>query len=180
MFTLFKKKKVTENVTANIFINSIFNTIDSGFPEIVGILNDAPEFVSCPQLSIANDDHFVLIVFATNIDFIENYFESQNADSLKIEIIEKLSEIFGTSSDELTKAINSYQKYLSKINFPSKNKVYAMSKAIFGKYNLYDFQDDYFKNMKSPNPMLLKRLDEVMESFVFNWEVFDKKYHLSH
>lgn len=179
MFTLFKKKKVKEDVAANIFINSIFNTIDSGFPEIVGILNDAPEFVSSPQLSIANDDHFVLLVFATNLDMIENNFETYEANNLKIAIIEKLSDIFDTSSDDLTKVISSYQNYLSKVNFPSKNKVYAMSKGIFGKYNLYDFQDEYFKNMKSPNPMLLKRLDEVMENFIFNWEVFEKKYSLS-
>ena len=111
MFTLFKKKKVKEDVAANIFINSIFNTIDSGFPEIVGILNDAPEFVSSPQLSVANDDHFVLLVFATNLDIIENNFESYEADNLKIAIIEKLSEIFDTSSDDLTKVILSYQNF---------------------------------------------------------------------
>lgn len=179
MFTLFKKKKVKEDVAANIFINSVFNTIDSGFPEIVGILNDAPEFVSCPQLLVTNDDHFTLIVFATNLSLIEDFFETHEAENLKIAIVDKLSAVFNSSPEQLQSAIESYQKYLAKVNFPSKNKTYAMSKAIFGKYNLYDFQDEYFKNMKSPNPMLLKRLDEVMESFIFNWEVFEKKYNLA-
>lgn len=179
MFTLFKKKKVREDVAANIFVNSVFNTIDIGFPEIVGILNDAPEFVACPQLSITNDDHFVLIIFATNIDLIESHFDTNEATNLKLAIIEKLAVIFNSSSDELTTVLDAYQKFLTKVNFPSKNKIYAMSKAIFGKYNLYDFQDEYFKNMKSPNPMLLKRLDEVMENFVFNWEAFDEKYNLA-
>lgn len=179
MFTLFKKKKVKGNVAANIFVNSIFNTIDSGFPEIVGILNDAPEFVICPQLSITNDDHFMFIVLATNLDLIESQFDTNEAVNLKLAIIEKLAIIFNSSSDELTTVLDAYQKFLTKVNFPSKNKIYAMSKAIFGKYNLYDFQDEYFKNMKSPNPMLLKRLDEVMENFVFNWEAFDEKYNLA-
>lgn len=179
MFTLFKKKKIKEDVAANIFINSILNTIDSGFPEIVGILNDAPEFVKSPQLSITNDDQFTLIVFAVNLDLIDDYFDAYESDSLKAIILEKTSEIFDVSVEEFTKAINNYQSYLSKINFPSKNKVYAISKAIFGKYNLYDFQDDYFKNMKSPNPMLLKRLDEATANFVFNWEAFHDKYNYS-
>ena len=76
MFTLFKKKKIKEDVAANIFINSILNTIDSGFPEIAGILNDAPEFVKSPQLSVANDDQFTLIIFAVNIDLIDDYFDA--------------------------------------------------------------------------------------------------------
>ena len=33
--------------------------------------------------------------------------------------------------------------------------------------------------MKSPNPMLLKRLDEATANFVFNWEAFHDKYNYS-
>ena len=39
MFKIFGKKKIKEDVVANIFVNSILNTIDNGFPEIVGIIN---------------------------------------------------------------------------------------------------------------------------------------------
>ncbi len=179
MFTLFKKKKIKEDVAANIFINSILNTIDSGFPEIVGILNDAPEFVKSPQLSVANDDKFTLIVFAVNLNLIDDYFDPIEGESLKTTVLEKLSEVFDVSQEDFSAAIGQYQSYLSKVNFPSKNKVYAISKAIFGKYNLYDFQDEYFKNMRSPNPMLLKRMDEATENFVFNWEAFHDKYNYS-
>ena len=55
---------------------------------------------------------------------------------------------------------------------------YAISKGICGKYRLNDFQDEYFKNMKSPNPMLLKRLDEAMDNFIWNWDTFKQKYQI--
>ena len=51
-----------------------------------------------------------------------------------------------------------------------------MSKAMFYKYKLNDCQDDYFKNMDSPNPLFLKRMDEIMKNFLWNWEAFFKRY----
>jgi len=65
---------------------------------------------------------------------------------------------------------------MKRVNSPSKTTLYGMSKAIFHKYALNDFQDNYFKRMNTPNPIFLKRLDELMQHFLFNWEVFLKKY----
>ena len=53
-----------------------------------------------------------------------------------------------------------------------------MSKVIFDKYTLYNFQDEYFKRMQAPNPLFLKRMDEVVENFVWDWDGFFKKYRL--
>ena len=65
-----------------------------------------------------------------------------------------------------------------KKNHPSRNMIYAMSKGVFDKYLLYNFQDEYFKRMQAPNPLFLKRMDEVLENFVWDWDVFFKKYRL--
>lgn len=51
-----------------------------------------------------------------------------------------------------------------------------MSKAVFFKYNLNDYQEEYFRQMKTPNPIFLKNLDEVMRHFLWDWEVFNEKY----
>ena len=51
-----------------------------------------------------------------------------------------------------------------------------MSKAIFHKYALNDFQEEYFRNMQAPNPLFLKRMDEVISNFIWNWEAVEKKY----
>jgi hypothetical protein len=80
---------------------------------------------------------------------------------------------------EFENLIRSYQSFISRINQPSKNMVYGMSKAVFHKYSLNNFQDEYFKRMQAPNPLFLKRMDEVMGNFVWNWDAFFKKYRLS-
>jgi hypothetical protein len=74
--------------------------------------------------------------------------------------------------------IREYQSFITRVNHPSKNWIYGMSKAIFDKYTLYNFQDEYFKRMQAPNPLFLKRMDEVVENFVWDWDAFFKKYKL--
>lgn len=178
MFAIFGKKKIKENLVANIFVNSILDTIDNGFPEVVGIINDSPEFVSSPNIDSTNSDCFTLIVIAANISFIPDHLHNSKDDRVTNLILSKLSNVFDVEEDKFTRVIKNYTKYLNKVNHPSKNMLYAMSKAIFGKYQLNEFQDEYFKNMCSPNPMFLKRLDEAMENFVWNWEAFNQKYQI--
>ena len=71
------------------------------------------------------------------------------------------------------------QSFIARVNYPSKNLVYGMSKAMFEKYKLNDFQDDYFRRMQAPNPLFLKRMDEVMANFIWNWDAFFKKYKMN-
>ena len=45
MFTkIFGKKKLKEDKLANIFVNSILQTVDECFTDIVGIIKESPEF----------------------------------------------------------------------------------------------------------------------------------------
>ena len=178
MFKIFGKKKIKEDVVANIFVNSILDTIDNGFPEIVGIINDAPEFITSPNITKSNNDYFSLIVFAANLSYIPDHLNNSRDDRVINLIFNKLSKVFDVDQEKLESVIKNYQCYLSKVNHPSKNMLYAMSKGIFGKYQLNDFQDEYFRNMNSPNPMFLKRLDEAMDNFVWNWDSFNKKYQI--
>lgn len=178
MFTLFGKKKIQENIAANIFVNTILNTVDNGFAEVVGVINDAPEFITSPRISSADDDQFILIVFATNLLYLPQYLKDYQDERMGSLIISKLAKAFDADEDQLSKVIKNHQCYLKKVNLPSKNIKYAISKAIFGKYQLNQYQDEYFKNMNSPNPMFLKRLDEVMENFLWNWETFLQKHQI--
>jgi len=43
---------------------------------------------------------------------------------------------------------------------------------------LNEFQDEYFKRMQAPNPLFLKRMDEIMVNFIWNWDAFSKKFKL--
>ncbi len=179
MFKIFGKKKIKEDVVANIFVNSILETIDNGFPEIVGIINDAPEFITSPDLNETDADYFTLIVFAANLSYIPDFLHDSKDDRVINLIFSKLSRVFDVDQERLESVIKDYQCYLRKVNHPSKNMLYAMSKGIFGKYELNDYQDEYFKNMNSPNPMFLKRLDEAMDNFVWNWDSFKQQYQIS-
>ncbi len=180
MFTLFGKKKIKEDVAVNIFINNLLDTVEKGFPEVAGIINDSPEFVESPKIQENNSEKFLLIVIAANLTYIPEHFNGNQEERLMALIFDQLSQVFDVDKTTLEKVIGDYQCYISKVNQPSKNTIYGISKAVFGKYNLNEYQDDYFKAMKSPNPMFLKRMDEVMESFVWNWEGFKEKYQIAH
>jgi hypothetical protein len=50
-----------------------------------------------------------------------------------------------------------------------------MSKAVFHKFDLFRCQDQYFRDMKAPNPIVLKRLNQLMAFCLWDWaEVLDE------
>ena len=179
MFKIFGKKKIKENVVANIFVNSILNTIDSGFSEIAGIINDSPEFIIPPSISTADDNAFTLVIIAANMHFIPENVHNTKGERVTNLIYSKLSNVFDCDQEKLETVIKEYQCYLMKKNHPSKNMRAAISRGIFWKYNLNQYQDEYFKNMRSPNPMFLKRLDEATDNFIWNWDAFTNKYQIT-
>lgn len=179
MFTIFGKKKIKEDVAVNIFINNLLDTVEKGFPEVAGIINDSPEFVTSPNISETNSEKFLLIIIAANLKYIPEHFNNNQDERITDLVFEQLSQVFGVNKETLEKVITDYQCYIAKVNQPSKNTLYGIAKAVFGKYNLNDFQDEYFKAMKSPNPMFLKRMDDIMESFIWNWEAFKEKYQIA-
>jgi hypothetical protein len=65
---------------------------------------------------------------------------------------------------------------MAHINAPSKNNLYAMSRAVFYKYELNQYQDEYFMRENAPNPIFKKNLDDVMRNFVWDWSAFTEKY----
>lgn len=178
MFTIFGKKKIKEETAINIFINNLLDTIENGFPEIAGIINDSPEFVISPKIEETNSEKFLLIVIAANLLYIPEHFNNNQDDRMLNLIYNQLSKVFDLERERLEAVIKDYQTYITKVNHPSKNTLYGISKAVFGKYDLNQYQDEYFKNMRSPNPMFLKRLDEAVDCFVWNWNTFKEKYQI--
>ncbi len=75
--------------------------------------------------------------------------------------------------------IEARQSFISRVNHPSKKTLYGMSKAVFHKYDLNPYQQNYFKSLNTPNPIFLKRLDEVMKNFVWGWDEVLEKYKIT-
>lgn len=178
MFGTILRKKVSDEKLANVFINGIFSSVDNGFPVICDFINEDPAFVVSPNLDAKNSYEFGLIVLVGNLSFLESAFEAEQADRIEQIIYEKLSRVFEMDIFEFKNQIKDYRALINRLNHPSKNMLYGMSKAIFDKYVLYNYQDEYFKRMQAPNPLFLKRLDEIVENFIWDWDSFFKKYRI--
>ncbi len=178
MFGTLIKKRVSDDKLANVFINGLFNSIDNGFPIVAEFINEDPSFVTSPNIADNNSYEFSLLVILGNLTFLENAFEPEQAERLESLVHEKLANVYDMSLIEFQDLICDYKNLMNRLNSPSKNVIYAMSKAIFDEYILYNFQDEYFKRMQVPNPLFLKRMDEMVENFIWDWDSFFKKYKL--
>lgn len=178
MFGTILRKKVSDEKLANVFINGLFTTIDEGFPVIADFINDDLAFVVSPKIHSKDSYEFSLVIFAGNLSFLESAFEPEQADRVETLVYSKLAKVYQMETSQLKQLMKDYRALMCRLNHPSKNMIYAMSKGIFDKYTLYNFQDEYFKRMQSPNPLFLKRLDEIVENFVWDWDAFFRKYKL--
>lgn len=175
MLGIFKRKKLDEITEATLFVDAILSAVDEGFTEVAGLINDSPEFVSSPQIDEQDSDKFLLIVLAGNFKFISRLFSAHTEYRLTNAILERLSCTFEAEPDQFMKAIDQYGKFLSKVNHPSNNILYSMSKAVFYKYDLSEYQEEYFKKLNAPNPIFLKRMDEAIETFIWDWDSVKQK-----
>ena len=176
MLTLFGKKKITTERTAHLFTHYILETADHGFPDIAGFINDSPEFVRHPNVLEENLGHFLMIVIAGNYQYIGQHF-TDGQDALIIEQCNlKFAPVFDLSVPDFCKKVKEYQDLMSRLNSPSKNIIYGMSRAIFEKYELTDKQDEYFRSMKAQNPIFLKNLNDLIRNFIWDWDSFNEKY----
>ena len=178
MFGTILRKKVSDEELANVFINGIFSSVDNGFPLVCDFINDDPAFVTSPNLNPKDSYEFGIILLVGNLSFLESSFEAEQADRIEKIIFGKLAQVLEMDLASFKSMIKDYKVLINRLNHPSKNMLYGMSKAIFDKYTLYNYQDEYFKRMQAPNPLFLKRLDEIVENFIWDWDAFFKKYRL--
>ncbi len=176
MLRTFFKKKVNEDKLANVLINSLLHAMEVGFKDISELINSDPDFIIQPNIKASDYDRFMLILFVGNLKIMDNRLEGDQPDRLKELLIEKFSNLYDMNVMETKRHIKEYSTYMSRINYPSKNVLYAMSKAVFHKYNLASYQEDYFKDLNSPNPKFLKRLNKIVENFIWDWDYFLSKY----
>jgi hypothetical protein len=179
MLKMLVKKKLDANQLANVFVNSLFDVSENSFAHVSEMINEDSAFVTNPGIEKQEFDSFLLIVVVGNLRFLKEQFEVAEAAEIRWLIIDKLAKVYDMESREFEKIILDYDTLLSRINHPSKNTLYAMSKAVFHKLNLNDHQESYFKSMKTPNPLFLKRMDDVMVNFIWDWDVFFKKHRLN-
>ena len=176
MLAIFAKKKVSEDKVVQTFVHSIIDVVDTGWEDVAALIDNDPALTSDPKIRNVGSDKFLMIVIAANLKFIPKYFKGDQEDRIEHKIIEHLADVFELEENRLYKHIKDLKQFMSRVNHPSKNVLYSMSKAIYHKYHLNKHQETYFKNLNTPNPLLLKRLDELMSNFIWDWDFFFEKF----
>ena len=167
--TIFGKKRISEDKFANVFVNAVLRLTEQGYPTVVAELEEASEFVTRPVFGPGDDELFALILFAGNLMEAPKHMPSGQDQRLAQHAYSKFAPLMDTSAAELETETIALQHFMSRINHPSKNTVYAMSKAIFHKYDLISLQDPYFRQQKAPNPIVLARVNKLMAFCLWDW-----------
>ena len=170
------KRKVDAEKFSNIFVNSMLEVTESGFRDLKDMIEHDPAFIAVPEISPKCADRFLLIITTGNLNLLVEHFEVHEANELRQLIIRKFANIYEMDAAEFNELIEETNSFISQVNHPSKNLLYGMSKAIFHQFNLNDYQEEYFRTMKTPNPLLLKRMDEVVNHFLWDWNQFFKRH----
>lgn len=173
------KKKVSEEKVAELFVNITFNAVDSSFEDVAELINNDLNLVERPSIAPDATDDFLMIVIAGNFRLLENYFHDGQEDRIRAIVTKRLALVYEVEEQKMKTVIDDMLTFFQKINFPSKNIHYAMSKAVFYKYDLAKYQKEYFKNLQSPDPIFLKHIDEIMEQFIIQWDHFTEKYKIA-
>ena len=170
------KKKLTDEQVANIFVNTSFETVEQGWPQVAAFLNAAPEFDSCPQLNEDDYGKFLMIVVSANLSLIPKHFDPGVDRAIIQRCCAKFGFALGLPTESFARKVKEFRNFMKEINRPSKNTLTAMTRAVCYKYGVIAHQEPYFRDMNVPNPILQKNLRELMEHFLWDWEDFVDQY----
>lgn len=176
MLGIFGRKKIEESKLAQIFVNSMINMGQEAFPDIADMINDDPEFIESPGLNHDGYIPFLFVIISGNLKYLPSRLEGLHSDHIQGKVYTLLAEKFDTSEKSIAQHIKKYQSEIGRLNHPSKNTLYGMSKLFFHLYDLYPFQDNYYKRIQAANPITLKRLDSIMRAFLYDWEMINEEY----
>ena len=177
--TLFGKKRITEEKLASTFVSGVLGLTEQGYPMVVEELQDAPEFQDVPVFGPGDEDLFALIILAGNLMEAPKHLPAGHDRRFMAFSINKFAEVMGYTASDLEKEVSTLQSYMARINHPSKNTVGAMSQAVFHKFDLFHCQNAFFREQKAPNPIVLRRLHNLMSCFLWNWAEISEDYRIT-
>ena len=170
------RKKLTDEQVANIFVNTSFDTVEQGWPQVASFLNAAPEFDTSPHLNPEDYGKFLMIVVSANLGLIPKHFDPGVDRAIIQRCCAKFGFALGLPPDTFALKVKEFRAFMKEVNRPSKNTLTAMTRAVCYKYDVIAHQEPYFRDMNVPNPILQKNLREVMEHFLWDWEEFVDQY----
>ncbi len=170
------RKKLTDEQVANIFVNTSFDTVEQGWPQVAAFLNAAREFSTSRELDSEDYGKFLMIVVSANLGLIPKHFDPGVDRAIIQRCCAKFGFALGIPPDTFARKVKDFRAFMKEVNRPSKNTLTAMTRAVCYKYDVIAYQEPYFRDMNVPNPILQKNLREVMEHFLWDWEEFVDQY----
>ncbi len=174
--TLIGKKKMTEVTLAKVLVSGTLRSCEPIFKELVEYIKECPHFETEPQLKDDAELDFIITVFTCNITRIPHYMDHGRDKRIAQKVLSQLSESIEMDLRELGKRIQSCKSLMKRLNHPSKNLVYAMPKALFDYYELNEHQQAYFRDLRSPNPLYLKEMNQLLDHVVWDWDFLKNEY----
>ena len=92
------------------------------------------------------------IIIAGNMKFFERILSSHEENAVCNSIIKEMSMVFEMDFNEMKEKLENYILYF-KGKPPIKKHIIRMSKSVFFKFKLGKYQDDYFAQLNTPNPI---------------------------
>ncbi|MGC6469941.1 MAG: hypothetical protein ACON4E_01560 [Flavobacteriales bacterium] len=176
IFGFNKKKKVGVQELSTVYVKTLFEVIDLGFPEIIGFVNDNRKFEESPNLKTDDANWFMMIVFAANNYALSEQFSNDIVQKLQLNSINELVNYIDMEEDLVRDMFIDYESFFKEQYSEDISIEKAMAKSIFVKYNLNEFQGKLLKNQNEPNPVFLQELTDLMSNFIWNWSDYLAKY----
>ncbi|MFT5337838.1 MAG: hypothetical protein ACJAY8_000727 [Sphingobacteriales bacterium] len=173
---LFGKKRWNAESLASELVSATLFLLNEFEKDILYIINEHPEFVTSPKLKEINLAAFLTVTLSGNLALIKNVYTAQEFPLIKEHVILKLGRVLGMESEDVAALIKSTTSDLKRLNHPSKNILYGMSKGYFHFQGLNQFQPTYFKKLNNPHPIIQKSLDHIMDCFIWNWKKLEEDY----
>lgn len=177
LFSFIGKKRLKEQHVAKVFVSTINELAQDSFPTLSEFLNEVPELQSSPKIEKDQIEWFLYIVFSANLHNLKNHFEADQLNRMRILIIDEFIEsLEGRNHDQTLSHINNYEDYIAGLNRSTGELPKSMATALFNKYDLNNCQVDHFQRMNTPNPIIIKSIEEATRNFLWNWVDFLEKY----
>lgn len=176
-FSLFGKKKLKEQHVAKVMVGTLNELAEETFPTLTDFLNDVPELKESPSIKPHQLEWFLYIIFSANLYNLKFHFESNQLNRMRILIIDEFIESLQDREHDLTlEQINNYEEYITGIDRSIDDLPKAMATAIFNKFGINDCQVDHFQKINTPNPIIIKSIEDATKNYIWNWPDLLDKY----
>jgi Glu-tRNA(Gln) amidotransferase subunit E-like FAD-binding protein len=176
-FSFLGKKRLKEQHVARVFVGTLNELAEKTFSTLSGFLNEVPELMESPKIKPNQIEWFLYIIFSTNLHNLRNYFESNQLNRMRILVIDEFIEsLEGREHDLTLEQINNYEEYIVSLDNIIDDLPKSMATAIFNKYGINDCQLDHFRKINTPNPIIIKSIEEATKNYIWNWQDFLEKY----